>query len=280
VPTDSDDDAKSDPDSGPGAAAREAAADRSDAVIRAHAERLDRVEPSDVVRSGDPGLRSEVAELRKQLQGYRRTVVLVVPMIVLLLVVLVVVMFTSAPDALPEGSGNGTPTVTVSTTTTTTSSGAPSVRPTPSTTTTSASSTPATVTVTGAAETVAKRIPAPPVFLNGQEDLRTGGIFDFDQGAETDNILSEGDLTHDGEAISGTEGAVLAPGVLADDEYTRCAAVPAAEYESHIRFSEFADNPILCVRTNDGRLAYAELTDFPTSNGGDDMTFRWTVWEK
>lgn len=277
MPTDSDDDAKSDPDSGPGAANREAAADRSDAVIRAHAERLDKVEPSDVARPGDPGLRAEVAELRKQLQGYRRTIVLVVPMVVLLLVVLVVVMFTSTPDALPEGAGNGTPTVTVSATTTTNTSGAPSMRPTPSTTTTAASSTPATVTVSGA-NTIANDVPAPPVFLSGQYEMYADGLFDLDSGSEYSSTGS--DFTHDGGAVNATNGAVLAHGVRADDEYSSCAAVPTTAFSSHIPFTEFDGNPILCVRTDQDRLAWLELTGHPTSNGGDYMTFRWTVWEK
>jgi hypothetical protein len=181
-----------------------------------------------------------VAELREQLQGYRRTIVLVVPMVVLLLVVLVVVMFASTPDALPEGAGNGTSTVTVSATTTTASSGAPSVRPTPttSTATTAASSTPATVT--GAADTVAKRIPAPPVFLNAQNEMYTDDPFDPDTGV---GYESSGDFTHDGGAVNATNGAVLAHGVRADDEYSSRAAVAATAFSSH-------------------------------------MTFRWTVWEK
>lgn len=244
-------------------------------VIRARADRLDRVGPSQVGRSDDSDLRTEVAALKKQLQGYRRTTVVVVPMIVLLLVVVVVVTFASTPDASPEGSGKGTVTTTAPTTT---SSAVPSVRQSPQATTTTAPSSAVTVTVTGAADTVAKRIPAPKVYLNGQERLQTGNIFDFDVASETN--LPEGDLTHDGQAISGTDGAVLAHGVPADDEYSSCATVRSTEYESHIPFDEFAGNPILCIRTDEGRLAYAELTDFPTSNGGDYMSFRWTTWEK
>jgi hypothetical protein len=265
VPTESNDDANPDATED----------DKPTEVIRARADRLDRVGPSQVGRSGDPDLGSEVAALKKQLQGYRRTTVVVVPMIVLLLVVVVVVMFASTPDALPEGSGNGTVTATAPTTTT---SVVPSVRQSPPATTTAASTTAVTVTVTGAADTVAKRIPAPKVFLNGQQELASDEVFNFDNGYETN--LPEGDVTHDGQALSGTDGAVLAHGVPAEDEYSSCATVPTAGFESHLPFDEFADNPILCIRTDEGRLAYAELTDFPTSNGGDYMSFRWTTWEK
>jgi hypothetical protein len=248
-------------------------------VIRAKAERLDRTEPTEVVGRDEEALRSEVAALRKQLRNQQRTTIIVVPLVVLLVVVVVVVMLASAPEALPTSAGNRS---TASTTTTSSSSSSTSRAPSPAPTTTAettAETTAAdttTVTVPPPTTTVPQAIPAPQVHLNGQDDIYRDAEFDFDSGS----TYYTGDITHDGEAVSATNGALVAHGIPAADEYNRCATVPRADFQSHLRFSEFVDNPILCVFTDEGRLAFVELTGFPTSNGGSRMTFRWTTWRK
>ncbi|HEY7591852.1 MAG TPA: hypothetical protein VH969_01755 [Actinophytocola sp.] len=263
MPTDSNDDATS----------RQAGADGAGEIVRAKAERLDKAEPAHVVGNDDAGLRGEVAALKKQLQRNQRTMIIVVPTLVLLVLVFMVVALTMfAPQASTEGSASSTATTATTTATTTTTSSSTAL-PSQAPTTTS----PVATTTAPATAATPKRVPAPEVFLSGQHELGSDWIFDLDDGSEWSSI---GDIVHDGEAVSGHDGAVIALGRTADDEYTRCATVPKADYRSHIPFAEFVDNPILCVRTDEGRLAYLELTSFPDSNGGDDMTFRWTTWKK
>jgi hypothetical protein len=242
-------------------------------LVHAKAERLDRPrDPNGVVPAGSAPP-AQVASLRKQLVRYRVAAAGAVVLVIFLITVIVSLSGASTGDSLPPGAA--TPT----TVTSTASSSPVTTRATPAPTTTVSTAAPATTPPPATTAAAPPAIPAPPVYLNGQDDLSEGRHFNLDDG---DEWLSSayGDIVHDGVAISGVSGAVLALGMAGSDEYSRCGLVVPNAYRSHIPFAEFANNNILCVRTTEGRLAYLELTSIPDGNGRQRFSFRWTTWKK
>lgn len=247
-------------------------------VIRAKAERLDvRGEAGELAKTGGTPPETEVLALRNKVRQQRTALLTAGALLVVLLVVLFVVV-VSTPSGRSEGSGSTSTTAT--TTTTTTSSSTPRAEPTTTTTTTTTESvtTPAPSTSVVSAENAPPRTAAPPVHLNGQDYIRSGNTYDLDNGNE---FGGDGDIVHDGEAVSGTNGALLAPGKTGPDEYSRCdPALLGDSWRSHILFSGLPAGSVLCVWTTEGRASYLEITGVPNSNGGNNMSFRWTTWQK
>jgi hypothetical protein len=248
--------------------------DDSTEVVHAKAERLDRSVSKDLVHHGESALMGEVAAMRQQLRNQRRMMLLGGSFVVVLFLATLVAISSSADSSTATPS---TSTVTVTTTPSTTSSTVsttPEVSLPPTTTDLPPSSSVVPPPTTTAVPAVG---PIPEVHLSGQYAILDGYGFDFDDGDQSETY---GDIVHDGQTVTSTNGAVIANGVAHPTEYGRCATVPDNAYRTHIGFAEFSANPVLCVRTSGERLAYLELTSFPTSNGGDRMSFRWTTWRK
>ncbi len=247
-------------------------------IIRAKAERLDvRGTAAAPAKINEAPPETEVVALRKRVQRQRTALLTAGSLLVIMLIVLFVVIAT--PAGRSEGSGS---TSTAATTTTTTSSSTPRAEPTTTTntttTTTESATTPVSSTPVAPSEIPPPRtVSAPPVHLNGQDYLLSGSSYDFDRGT----TYGDGDIVHDGKAVSGSEGALLALGKPGSDEYSRCdPAMLENSWRSHIPFSEVPVGSVLCVWTTEGRVSYLEITGAPSSNGGDYLRFRWTTWQK
>lgn len=252
-------------------------------VVRAESQRLDRVGGSNDVANPEPArlpaptadqrLREELAQTRLKLKRVKTAAVAGTAVAVVAVLVAVVVAASSGtPSASgPQSSSSSAPT-------TSSSSNAPGERtsePEAPSLPQSAATTPAQVVNTSTATSLR---PAPRLHLNGQDDINDGSIpFDFDEGP--DSFHSGGDVMQDGTVLSASNGASIAPSLPGTgDEYSRCGPVQPEAYRSHLRLADLKVGDVLCVRTDEGRLAYLEISELPSDKNNGWLDFRWTTW--
>jgi uncharacterized membrane protein len=254
--------------------------DDANEIVYVRSERLDAkggsADPDKVDNSARSG---EVIALQKKVRRQKNVLIVTGMTAVILFIMFLVVV--SANQAIPE-SGTSPSTAPMSTAQTTSSS--TTSRPNPATTTTTAATTtlssPSEVSPSENSRPQGQETAPPQPWLNGQYYIPSGTHFDLDNGNQAWG--RGGDIVHDGQAVSGNEGALLALGTDGPNEYSRCGPLLHEEssWRSHILFTELPAGSVLCVWTNEGRLSYLEVTRVPNSNGGDILNFRWTTWRK